>query len=355
MMKRLFYSSAGILALFVSGCRTVVPDTAGVKETAAVMQQLAPEMLAKAARHPGRIALVISGDVQQISEADSGVPAGRKDAGGEVPATAAENDIQVSRVNWITGQVEHFSVKELIASNRRVEKKLMAPEFAPANGSPQKRRMQLYFQSYLQKYSRFIAVVDPRNGIDGIMSAIDHPDVAGNIFFLTVIIGDVEETSGTVPTGNTRVIIKNYSLKMVANLRDCNGNVLFATDVIAKKSCLFTNVTRVRGINYNDDLMEDGWKQIADKVGAYFVTELNFKIKGPQGDDSFDADDVTVCVDGKEVDGESCKVLAYNHTITAECEGCQSIERKVEIKAGETAGAKTVKLNFKKAKNNRKF
>ena len=325
----------------------------------------------KAAVHPSRIALLITdvGSIDTVAKTEDFLGQIKKVSNAEMPGLSAADraaatpamEREIVRINWNTRKAEYIRDRQMVEDeNRRMANVLYQLRNSVLVGN--KRHMVLgknYLQSYLQKYSKFIQIIDRSNtNIAEVEKAIgnkDQVDVAGSMVFLTVIIGDMEETTSTVPVGNTMVTRKNYSLKMVANLRDYNGNVLFATDVIAKKSYRFTNVTSVKGINFNDDLMEDGWKQIADKVGAYFIAELKFKAKGPKGDDSFDADDVTVCVDGKEVDGESCKVLAYNHTITAECEGCQSIERKVEIKAGETSGAKTVKLNFKKAKNNRKF
>ena len=97
---------------------------------------------------------------------------------------------------------------------------------------------------------------------------------------------------------STEARIKRMWNIYTMNIRDFNGNVLYSTDVIAKHTRRFTNVTGASGFNFADDLMEDGWKQIADKVGAFFISELKFKIKGPKGDENFDADDVTIYVDG---------------------------------------------------------
>jgi hypothetical protein len=60
-----------------------------------------------------------------------------------------------------------------------------------------------------------------------------------------------------------------------------------------------------------------------------------------------DEDDVEVKVDGKDVDvDDGVRVLALEHAVVAELDGCKSIRKVVSI--DEADGSKTVKLKFKK-------
>ncbi len=85
-------------------------------------------------------------------------------------------------------------------------------------------------------------------------------------------------------------------------------------------------------------------EKIADEVVAFFTTELNFKVKAPAGTDE---DEVTVLVDGKNVDVEEpTRVLAVEHAVVATLDGCKPVKRIVVI--DEATPSKTVKLVFKK-------
>lgn len=340
-----FMLAAVVCGVYVSGTAA----EANVKQKAAL---------------PAKIALLIAdvGTIDTVAGTEEFLTQIKKVSNTEMPQlTAADRaaatpalEREIVRVNWNTRKTEYINEKRMIENENRRMANVLYQLRNSILVDKNKRNVVLgknYLQTYLQKYSRFIQVIDRANSsiaeVEKAIGGNDQIDVASSSFFLTVIIGDMEETTTTVPVGNTMVARKNYSLKMVANIRDFNGNVLFSTDVIAKHTRRFTDVTGASGFNFADDLMEDGWKQIADKVGAFFISELKFKIKGPKGDENFDADDVTIYVDGKEIDGDSCKVLAFNHEIKAECDGYQTLVRNVEI--SESTPEKTVKLNFKKA------
>jgi len=325
---------------------------------------MAAEKAEKAPVKPAKIALLLVdvGTIDSVAKTEEFLSTIKKVSNAEMPGlTAADRaaahpalEREIVRVNWNTRKLEYMHEKAQIESENRRMANVLYQLRNSILSERNKRNVVLgknYLQSYFQKYAKFIQVIDRANTsiaeVEKAIGGTDQVDVAGSTVFLTVIIGDMEENKTTVQVGNTMVTRHNYSLKMVANVRDFNGNVLFATDVVAKCTRRGTNVTATSGFNFADDLMEDGWKQIADKVGAFFITELDFKVKGPKGDENFDADDVVIYVDGKEIDGTKCKVLAYNHEVKAECEGYKTIERTVVI--DEPAAKKTVKLNFKKA------
>ena len=92
-------------------------------------------------------------------------------------------------------------------------------------------------------------------------------------------------------------------------------------------------------------LVEAACDKIADDVVAFFTTELKFKVKAPDGADE---DDVEIEIDGKSVDADGVRVLAVEHALVAELDGCKDIKKILDIDDG---GTKKVVLNFKKKTN----
>ena len=136
-----------------------------------------------------------------------------------------------------------------------------------------------------------------------------------------------------------------YTQKAVGNIRDINGNVLKAFNVVGKTSRRQTSASKSEGFNPSDDQMENVLKQVAEKVANYYVTKLEFKCTGPKGDEDFDAETVTFTVDGKEFENGD-QLCAGKHTITAEAEGYKTITKTITLRNNRR---KTIhKLKFRK-------
>ena len=207
-----------------------------------------------------------------------------------------------------------------------------------------------YLQSYLAPYTDFIKVIDRANtSLSEVEKAIggnDQQDIASACVFLTVIMQDLKQESMTVSVANTLIKKTTYTQKAVGNIRDFNGNVLTAFNVVGKTSRRQTSASRSEGFNPASDLMENVLKQIAEKVAAYYVTKLEFKCAGPKGDEDFDADTVTFTVDGKTFE-HGDQICAGAHTVTAEADGYRSITRKLTLRNNRPKTI--VKLKFAKA------
>ena len=241
--------------------------------------------------------------------------------------------------------------REIARQNRRMEQ-ILENLRTSIIGNKNKRDIivaKQYLQSYLDEYSEFIQVIDRSNTslaeVEKAISGNSQQDLASACVFLTVIMQDLKEESNTVSVGNTLIKKTNYTQKAVGNLRDFNGNVITAFNVVATSNHRVTSAARNEGHNPSSDLMEAALKQIAEKIANYYVCKLEFKCSGPKGDDDFDSDAVTFTVDGKEFENGS-NVVAGNHFITAEAEGYKPIKKSLTVK-GKRAKM-IVPVKFKK-------
>jgi hypothetical protein len=170
--------------------------------------------------------------------------------------------------------------------------------------------------------------------------------LAGASCILTAAMGDREEDSKTVTVNGkgTQVKITRYTQPYVGKVRDLQGNVLFSFKGTSEWQSTVNSVVKSTVSDPARKLVEKACDQIAEELLAFFTTELKFSVKVPKG---MDEDDVEVKVDGRDVDVEDgVRVLALEHAVVAELDGCKSIRKIVSI--DEADGSKTVKLKFKK-------
>lgn len=241
--------------------------------------------------------------------------------------------------------------REIARQNRRMER-ILDNLRTSIVGNRNKRDIIVaknYLQSYLSEYSEFIQVIDRSNTslaeVEKAINGTDQQDIASACVFLTVIMQDLKEESNTVSVGNTQIKKTIYTQKAVGNLRDFNGNVLTAFNVVAKSSHRKTSASRSEGHNPASDLMEEVLKQISEKIANYYICKLEFKCTGPKGDEDFDADTVTFTVDGKDFNSGD-NVVAGKHIIVAEADGYTPIKKSMTIK-GKRAKM-VVPFKFKK-------
>ena len=205
-----------------------------------------------------------------------------------------------------------------------------------------------YIQSYLDPYKDFIGVIDRANTslaeLEKAINGTSQQDLASSVVFLTIIMQDLQETSNTVNVHNTAIKKTVYTQKAVGNLRDFNGNVITAFNVVAKSSRRQTSVSKTEGYNPASDLMEDALKQIAEKIAAHYITSLDIECIGPKGDNDFDEDNVQITIDGKEFDSGD-RILVGKHVLVAEADGYKTITKDIKVKTGDN---KELKLKFKK-------
>jgi hypothetical protein len=208
-----------------------------------------------------------------------------------------------------------------------------------------------YLQSRLfKKAGRLIKVVDRGNmTIQQTEKAIKGKSADmqnGADCILSVVMGDREEDSKVIPIDNvgTKVKRTTYTVPFVGKIRDLDGNVLLPLDGKAQWTCTQDNVVKSQIADPARKLMEAVCDKIAEEVVAYFTTKLSFKVTVPKG---MDEDDVEIYVDGREVDSDGTRVLAYEHIVKASLDGCKTVSKIVEIENGESSKKVVLKLKAK--------
>lgn len=262
----------------------------------------------------------------------------------------------IVRANWNTRKLEYVHDANLIRSQNERNRMTLAALRTKVLTDDSTRYVPLakdYLQASLSEKARsLIQVVDRSNAdmnlVEQQMNGDESSALAGASCILTAAMGDREEDSRTVTVNGkgTQVKITKYTQPYVGKVRDLQGNVLFAFKGTSEWSSTVNSVVKSSVSDPARKLVEKACDQIAEKLLDFFTTQLEFRVKVPKG---MDEDDVEVEVDGKEVDVEDgVRVLALEHAVVAELEGCKTIRRVVAI--DEADGSKTVRLKFKKAK-----
>ena len=235
-------------------------------------------------------------------------------------------------------EINNYKAKdrEIAARNRRMEKVLEGLRNSIlADGRNRDIVVAKdYLQSYFMPYREYIGIVDRSNTsiaeVEKMIGGQDQVDVAASTYFLTVILQDLKEESNTVQVGNTMVKRTNYTRKAVAKVRDYNGNVIFALNVVGKATHRRTSATQNTGHDPASDIMEDLLKQIADRVAEEFLCKLTVKFNGPTNDADFDADTIVLFIDGREFENGD-RVPFGEYTLRAECDGYYPVTRRIRI------------------------
>ena len=264
----------------------------------------------------------------------------------------------VVRLNWNTRKMEYVHSTEALAEENASNEQLLRSLRTKVLTDAATRYVPLaksYLQASLSKRAgRLIQVID-RSNADMTMveqalgesrDANNASAVAGATCILTAALGDREENARTVTVNakGTQIKTITYTQPYVGKIRDLQGNVLLAFKGTSQWSTSVNSVVKSEVADPARKLIEAACDKIADEVVAFFTTTLNFKVKVPVGSDE---DEVTVLVDGKNVDTDSgVKVLAVEHAVVATLDGCKPVKRVVVI--DENTPAKTVKLVFKK-------
>ena len=264
-------------------------------------------------------------------------------------------DKEIVRLNWNTRKLEYIrSSNALAAENLRNKQMLTALRTRVLTDSA--TRYVPLAKDYLQaalsrKAGSLIQVIDRSNAdmamVEQGLNGDNSSTLAGATCIATVAMGDREEDSRTITVNGkgTQVKMTTYTQPYVGKVRDLNGNVLMAFNGTAEWSSKVNNIVKSEVSDPARKLIEAVCAKIADEIVNFFTVKLEFTVKAPKG---VDADDVTVAVDGRDVDAdEGIRVLAVEHAIVASLEGCAPIRKVIDI--DETAVAKTVKLKFKKA------
>ena len=276
------------------------------------------------------------------------------------PGADSRFEAECLRWNMRTRQIEYCrsvnDIRDENAKNARILDDLRRRTLIDAN----KRNVILckdFIQAALdRKYRQFIQIVDRGNVDMGLVEQTlqgkeDNIAVSSGNCIVTVVMGDLERSSRTVTVNGKGTQLKTTVFKQpyTGKLRDLEGNVLIAFDGIAELTKNQNNVVKSEYANPTRELMQSACSKIADEIGAYFVKELRFAVKGPKGDDDFDEEEVTVLLDGKSIELDSpVYVIAAEHEINAKASGYNTIQRIVSL-AEMDDEEKLIKLNFKRS------
>ena len=310
------------------------------------------EAVAKAAPREMKLMIASFGTINSQAEVENWLGDQlRPNENMEQPPTLSEADkianpkmaAAVVRANWNTKKLEYMRTsKEIQKENARRMKILTNLKTSMLSDASQ-RYTQLgreYLQSRLfKKAGRLIKVVDRGNmTIQQTEKAIKGRDADmqnGADCILSVVMGDREEDSKTIPIDNVGTKIKRttYTAPYVGKIRDLDGNVLLSFDGTAEWRSTQDNVVKSQISDPARKLMEVACDKIAEEVAAYFTTKLSFKVKVPKG---MDEDDVEIYVDGRAVDSDGVRVLAFEHVVKASLDGCKTARKIIEIENGES-------------------
>lgn len=229
--------------------------------------------------------------------------------------------------------------QEVAAQNRRMEAILhqLRTQIVGNKNTRDILVAKNYLQSYLMPYRRYIQLIDRANSslaeIEKAIGGNENQDVASASYFLTVIMQDLNEESQTVQVGNTMVKKTVYTQKAVFNLRDFNGNVIYAGNVTANKSYRQTSASRISGRNVAPQLIEEVMKKIAVQLGEELLTELNVVCTDSQKNAGFDPEDVVIYVDDEEFENGD-KIVCGPHRIRIEMDGYKVWEKNIKVVSG---------------------
>lgn len=262
-------------------------------------------------------------------------------------------DKDIVRFNWVTRKIQYLrNADALVAENLRNKQMLTALRTKVLTDSAT-RYVPLakdYLQAAISRKSQLIQIIDRSNAdmalVEQELSGNHSSVLSGATCILTGTLGDREEDSRTVTVNGkgTQVKITEYTQPYTFKIRDTQGNVLMAESGTSSWKSTVNSVVKSEVSDPARKLMEQVCNDMAEKILAFFTTKLEFKVKVPK---DCDEDDVTVAVDGKNVDADSgVRVLAIEHAVVATLDGCKPIRKLVEI--DEVDGSKMVKLNFKK-------
>ena len=257
-------------------------------------------------------------------------------------------------VNWNDRRLVYKQEADAVqAENARRARMLLNLKTA-ALSNPSQRYVALgrdYLQAAIrrQKAGKLITIVDRGNmtiqQTEKQIKGMDADVANGADLILSVVMGDREEDSEVISMDNigTKLMRTTYTAPYNGKVRDLDGNIQLTFSGQASIRATSDNVVATKSSDPARKLLEKVCEEIAKEVVNHFTVELCFKVKAPQG---FDADEATIYVDGREVDGETVRVLAIDHEIRAELEGCHPISKIVNV--SDESDTKTVKLFFKK-------
>lgn len=261
-------------------------------------------------------------------------------------------DREIVRFNWNTRKMEFVKNESEIDQENARNKRLLDSLRTKTLANDATRYVPLakdYLQAAISRRAgKLVQVVDRTNAdmalVEQAMSGDNSSIMAGAGCILTATLGDREESTRDIPV-NARVTRHEtiYTQPYTFKVRDLEGNILIADSGTAQHADVANSVVKSTAADPARKLVEQVCEKIAERVTEFFTAELNFVVKAPKG---IDEDDAEVLLDGRSVDIDGkVRVLAVEHLVTAELEGCKKIRRVLDLENED--GKVRVKLVFR--------
>ena len=163
-------------------------------------------------------------------------------------------------------------------------------------------------------------------------------DVENSTFFIKLILNDPSQHTESIPTAGGNTLTKTTTGQMITvQVQNLKNEVVFTKNV--EVSDVSSGSSVVRSTGDNDALgkvLRKGCDRVADEVASAFADELTVSVKGPKSDGDFDADNVTLVLDGrivahdKPVHAIRAKYIANGkHILKAKLDGYETVEKTI--------------------------
>lgn len=262
-------------------------------------------------------------------------------------------DREIVRFNWNSRKMEYIKNQTEIDEENARNKRLLDNLRTKTLANDATRYVPLakdYLQAAISRRAgKLVQVVDRTNAdmalVEQALSGNDASAFAGAGCILTATLGDREEDFREYNV-NARIKRREtvYTQPYTFKVRDLEGNVLIADSGSAVWKDVANSTVKSVTSDPARKLVEQACEQIAERIVAFFTAELNFVVKAPKG---LDEDEAEVSLDGRSIDIDGrVRVLAVEHFVTAELDGCKPIRRLLDLQNED--GKVRVKLVFKK-------
>lgn len=172
------------------------------------------------------------------------------------------------------------------------------------------------------------------------LTEMKSPDVVAAPYFIKLIFDDPRSAESTISMNGQEFVNTKYEQNILYQVQDMSGKMITSGMVRKSKIVRTSNAIQVSDTSGNElvGLLEEGLEEVAKRINDYFVKRVSFKLVGPKDDEEFNADDVTIEINGETHDsGDEFPILIGTYPIKVEMVGyklqnnTQSITKSGEI------------------------
>ena len=166
--------------------------------------------------------------------------------------------------------------------------------------------------------------------------------VESSTFFLKLILSDPSQHTESIPTAGGNTLTKTTTGQLITvQVQNLKNEVVFTKNVEVSDVSSGSSVVRTTGdSDVLGKVLRKGCDKVADEVASAFTDELTVSVKGPKGDGDFDADNVTLILDGRLVAHDKpihtirAKYMTNGkHLLKAKLDGYETVEKAITASA----------------------